>query len=60
MTGKSPETCDGGKLVTITKEAHDRLLRAEAELAALEAGGVDNWHGYHWSLKEAGLLEDDE
>lgn len=44
--------------VTISKKEYEGLLRSEAELAALEAGGVDNWEWYHESLKDAGLLDD--
>lgn len=54
-----PDYCDGGKLVTITKEAHERLLRAERELTALHAGGVDNWEWYGDSLRDAGLFDED-
>lgn len=38
--------------VTISKKAHEKLLRAQRLLLALEAGGVDNWEGYHESTKE--------
>ncbi|WQZ00618.1 hypothetical protein [Klebsiella phage vB_KpnP_cmc355D] len=36
------------------------LERQDAELSALEAGGVDNWEWYSESLRDAGLLDDDE
>lgn len=42
----------------ITKREHDRLTKRDAELAALEKGGVDNWEWYGDSLKNAGLVED--
>lgn len=32
--------------VTITKQEHERLLKAAAKLSWLEDGGVDNWEGY--------------
>lgn len=32
--------------VTITKEEHERLKRAERLLDALNSAGVDNWEGY--------------
>ena len=35
------------------------LLLIERTLAALEAGGVDNWEWYSDSLRDAGLLEDE-
>jgi len=46
--------------VTITKKRLDDLLKAEAELDALHAGGVDNWEWYYESLKNADLAEDDD
>ncbi len=52
--------------VTITKEEHQRLLRAEVWVDALEAAGVDNWEGcaeaaqiYHEFCEEEGLLLDE-
>lgn len=54
------DTADGGKLVTITKEAHDRLLDSERKLNALEAGGVDNWEWYYDSLKDNGYFDDED
>lgn len=39
---------------------YDSLLRDSRELAALNAGGVDNWEAYHESLKSAGFREDDD
>jgi hypothetical protein len=38
--------------VQIEQKELKRLLRAEAMLNALEAGGVDNWEGYDFSLEE--------
>jgi hypothetical protein len=36
-------------------------LEADAKkLAALEAGGVDNWEGYDESMERGGLYDDDE
>lgn len=32
--------------VTITRKEYDQLLADSAELARLEAAGVDNWEGY--------------
>ena len=32
--------------VTIPKSEYELLLDASRKLAALEAGGVDNWEGY--------------
>ena len=36
----------------LTPKRIKELERAEAKLNALEAGGVDNWDGYDFSLKE--------
>lgn len=44
--------------VKITKSVYERLVRAEKELIALEAGGVDNWEGYSESV--AGLFDDED
>ncbi len=46
--------------VRISKERFEELCDAESELNALHNGGVDNWEWYHESLKNAGLLDDDE
>lgn len=46
--------------VTISEAEYKRLKRAELELCALQAGGVDNWEWYHESLSQAGLFDDDE
>jgi|GEM_PF-3326977 len=54
------DTADGGKLVTITKEAHERLLRQSEKLSALEAGGVDNWEWYYESLRGFYAEEDED
>ena len=48
------------EMVTISRKRYDQLIRATAELNALHNGGVDNWDWYHESLKDAGLLDDDE
>lgn len=48
---------------TATKKVLAGLLALEkdsAKLAALEAGGVDNWDFYYDSLKDAGLVGDDD
>lgn len=46
--------------VKITKSVYERLVRAEKELLALEAGGVDNWEGYSESFRVAGLFDDED
>lgn len=46
--------------VTISEAEYTRLLMDEKILAALEAGGVDNWEWYSESLRDAGLFPDDE
>lgn len=42
--------------ITITQERYDQLLAAERYLAALYAGGVDNWEGYEEAMN---ILDDD-
>lgn len=46
--------------VTISKAEYEALKRDSMILAALYAGGVDNWEWYSESLKNAGVFEDDE
>lgn len=46
--------------VSVDEEYLANLKYDSKVLAALEAGGVNNWEWYHESLKDAGLLEDDE
>lgn len=46
--------------ITISKKRYKELLRTEKELAALEAGGVDNWEWYSEALDAAGLFDDEE
>lgn len=50
------------KLVKISKSKLIRLLNAEMELEALQAGGVDNWTWYSESLHDyvKGYLEENE
>lgn len=37
--------------VTIPRAEFDRLAKADAELGALYAGGVDNWEGYDEAVR---------
>lgn len=46
--------------IIIERELYDRLLLDQKILMALVAGGVDNWEWYGESLKQAGLLDDEE
>ncbi len=46
--------------IILSEREYNLLKRDQVKLYALEAGGVDNWEGYHPSLEEAGLLEDDD
>lgn len=46
--------------VVIPTKEYEALKRDSMILAALEAGGVDNWEWYSESLKDAGVFEDDE
>jgi hypothetical protein len=43
--------------VIITKEEYDSLLEDSRVLAALHAGGVDNWEWYDVSLE--GIYDDE-
>ena len=52
--------CNSEELITITKKEYESLINDALNLAALKAGGVDNWEWYYDSLKNAGLLEEDE
>lgn len=45
--------------VIISKKEYDQLKRADAELSALHAGGVDNWTWYSESLIDAGFYDDE-
>lgn len=45
--------------ITITKKEYNSLRKDSRELAALEAGGVDNWEWYGESLKEFWAEEDE-
>ena len=46
--------------ITITKKKYDNMLYQCRILAALEAGGVDNWDWYSESLRDAGLFDDED
>lgn len=46
--------------VTIPKSEYDQLINDQKTLHALHAGGVDNWEWYSDSLRDAGLIGDDE
>ena len=49
---------DEDTMILVSAKRYEELLKTEKELAALEAGGVDNWEWYSESLRDAGLLED--
>lgn len=53
-------TLNNDKMVTITNKHYVQLLKDEAELAALHAGGVENWEWYGDSLRDAGLMQFDD
>lgn len=42
--------------IVVNSNRYEALLKAEKELDALHAGGVDNWEWYYESLRNAGLL----
>ena len=46
--------------MTISEARMKELLRAEAKLSALEAGGVDNWSGYDHALSDLRREQDRE
>jgi hypothetical protein len=39
--------------VTISLQRYLKLLYSEVMLEALEACGVDNWHGIDWAMEQA-------
>lgn len=43
--------------ISVTVKEYTQLLRSEAVLDALEAGGVDNWEGYDIAMQS---LQEDE
>lgn len=45
--------------ITITLKEYRELLKDSRKLAALEAGGVDNWEWYSESLEEFYKEEED-
>jgi hypothetical protein len=45
--------------ITITQKEYEELRKDSRKLAALEAGGVDNWEWYGESLKEFWEEEED-
>ena len=42
---------NNAKTVTISVQEYIRLLKAQAELDALEGAGVDNWEGYDLAME---------
>jgi hypothetical protein len=46
--------------VWVDKNYLSSLEADSRKLAALEAGGVDNWEWYGQALEDAGLLDEDE
>ncbi|UFK09530.1 hypothetical protein [Xanthomonas phage DES1] len=48
------------KTITIKLSIYRALQKDREILRALEAGGVDNWEWYSESLRDAGLLDDEE
>lgn len=48
------------EMVTITKSEYNSLLQQAKRLAALEAGGVDNWQWYYDSLRDGGCFDEDD
>lgn len=46
--------------IVVNSNRYEVLLKAEKELNALHARGVDNWDFYYESLRNAGLLGDEE
>jgi hypothetical protein len=62
MTAQTASRVDlaGTRLVEIPETEYAALKRAAAELAALEAAGVDNWEWYGPALRDAGLCGDEE
>lgn len=46
--------------ITIPLKFYNELVRDSQILNALYAGGVDNWDWYYESLKDAGLVDEDD
>jgi hypothetical protein len=46
--------------ITITKKEYESLCDDRLWRIALEDGGVDNWGGYHDSLKDGGYFDDED
>lgn len=58
-----PELARGafvGILDKLSEALPKEVQRDVAKLRALEAGGVDNWEGYDWSLEDAGWPDDED
>lgn len=47
-------------MIQIKKEEYARLIDAQAQLNALEAGGVDNWDGYEFALEDYWKQQEEE
>ncbi len=46
--------------ITIPLSEYQSLLCDRQMLRALQAGGVDNWEGYHESVRHLGPSDDEE
>ena len=46
--------------VTISMKEYLSLIDAKDHLDALHAGGVTNWDWYYESLKDAGLVDEED
>lgn len=61
MVGReSSETMNAENEITITLKEYKSLLKDSRKLAALEAGGVDNWEWYGESLENFFEEEDED
>ena len=48
------------KNIILTETGFKNIYRGYLKYIALQSGGVDNWEWYGDSLRDAGLLDDEE
>jgi len=46
--------------ITIPLSEYNELKNRDAILSALESGGVEDWEWYYDSLRDAGLIDNDD
>lgn len=48
------------EMIRVPKHRYEQLLKDSTILTALYHGGVDNWEWYSESLRDAGLLDEED